>query len=96
MRIRVLDHAVFPDEPFPADVAGEGLLAGVKTHMTPEVSLVVELLRADVALVRLVTCVLGQVLLQRRERKITKFSNFGLLKSFIFAEDYKESFFLSV
>ena len=68
MRVGVLDHAVLPDEAFPADVAGERLLAGVKTHVPPEISLVVELLRADVTLVRLVACVLGQVFLQRKVR----------------------------
>jgi hypothetical protein len=65
--VGVLDHAVLPDEALSADVAGERLLAGVKTHVTPEVSLVVELLRADVALVRLVAGVLGQVLLKQKK-----------------------------
>ena len=76
MRVRVLDHTVFPDEAFPADVAGERLLAGVKTHVPPEVSLVVELLRTDVALVRLVACMLGQVFLQRKERGKDEISYF--------------------
>ena len=60
----MLDHPVFADEPFATDVAGEWLFTGVKTHVTPEISLVVELLRTHVTLVRLVTSMLGQVLLE--------------------------------
>ena len=60
----MLDHSVLPDEPLATDVAGEGLFTGVKTHVTPQISLVVELLRTNVALVRLVTSMLGQVLLE--------------------------------
>ena len=62
----MLDHPVFSDEPLPADVAGEGLLSGVQTHVAAEVRLVVELLGTDLALVRLVTRVLGKMLLKRK------------------------------
>ena len=62
--IGVLDHAVLPDEALAADVAGEGFLSGVEAHMATQVSLVVELLGADLALVGLVPSLLGQVLLQ--------------------------------
>ena len=64
--VRVLDHPVLPDESLAAHVAGERLLAGVETHVAPEVSLVVELLGADVALVRLVAGMFREVLLERK------------------------------
>jgi len=60
----MLDHAVLPDESLAADVAGEGLLAGVEAHVPPQVSLVVELFGAHLTLVGLVPGMLGQVFLQ--------------------------------
>ena len=63
--VSVLDHSVFPDEPLPADLAGERLLPRVQTHVTTEVGLVVELLRADVALVGLITGVFRKMLLKK-------------------------------
>jgi hypothetical protein len=66
----VFDHPVLADESLSADVAGEGFLSGVQTHVSPEVSLVVELLRAHVALVRLVARVLGQVFLKTKLKKM--------------------------
>ena len=62
--VRMLHHPVLPDEAFPARVAGERLLAGVQAHVPSEVGLVVKLLRAHLALVRLVASVLRQVLLK--------------------------------
>ena len=73
--IRVLDHPVFADEPFSADVTGERLLAGVETHVTPEVSLVVELLGADVALVRFVPGMLCQMFLEKNNKKVKEVRN---------------------
>ena len=66
----MFDHPVLADESLSADVAGEGFLSGVQTHVSPEVSLVVELLRAHVALVRLVARVLGQVFLKTKLKKM--------------------------
>lgn len=63
MRVGVLDHPVLTDEPLSADITGERLLAGVEAHVPSKVRLVIELLRTDLALVRLVSRVFGQVLL---------------------------------
>lgn len=60
----MLDHPVLPDESLAADVARERLFSGVKTHVTPEVSLVIKLFGADVTLVRLVAGVLREMLLK--------------------------------
>ena len=65
--VGVLDHPVLSDEALAADVAAEGLLAGVEAHVAPQVSLVVELLGAHFALVRLVPGMLGQVFLNQKE-----------------------------
>ena len=51
-------------EPLSADITGERLLAGVEAHVPSKVRLVIELLRTDLALVRLVSRVFGQVLLK--------------------------------
>ena len=67
--VGVLDHPVLADEPLAAGLARERLLAGVEAHVSPEVRLVVELLRADVALVGLVPAVLGHVLLQSESER---------------------------
>ena len=64
MRVGVLDHPVLTDEPLSADITGERLLAGVEAHVPSKVRLVIELLRTDLALVRLVSRVFGQVLLK--------------------------------
>ena len=66
VRVRVLDHSILADESFAANVARERLFAGVQTHVTPQVRLVVELLRAHFAFVRFISGVFGQVLLKRR------------------------------
>ena len=60
----MFDHAIFPNETFTTNLTGERLLARVQAHVSPQVRLVVELLGTNLALVRLVTSVLGQVLLQ--------------------------------
>jgi hypothetical protein len=60
----VLDHTVLADESFATDVTGKRFFTGVKTHVTPEISLVVKLLGTDVTLVRFVSSMLGQVLLK--------------------------------
>ena len=64
MRVGVLDHPVLADETLSADITGEGLLAGVEAHVPSKVRLVIELLRADLALIRLVSRVFCQVLLK--------------------------------
>jgi len=63
VRVRVLHHPVLADEALAAHVAGEGLLPSVKAHVASQISFVVELLRTDFTFVRLVSSVLGQVLL---------------------------------
>ena len=60
----MFDHPVFPNEPFAADITGERLLAGVEAHVPSKVRLVIELFRAALALVRLVSRVFCQVLLK--------------------------------
>ena len=67
VRVGVLDHPVLADEALAAGVAGEGLLPRVEAHVPPEVSLVVELLRAHLALVGLVAGVLSQVFLKQNK-----------------------------
>ena len=67
VRVGVLDHPVLADESLAAGVAGEGLLAGVEAHVPAQISLVVELFGAHLALVRLVSGVLGQVLLKQKQ-----------------------------
>ena len=62
--VGVLHHPVLPDEPLATNLATEGFLPSVQAHVSPQVRLVVELLGTNLALVRLVTSVLGQVLLQ--------------------------------
>ena len=69
MCVGVLDHPVFPDESLAADLARERLLARVQAHVAPQIRLVVELLWAHLALVRLVASVLGQVLLGTKKNK---------------------------
>ena len=69
MCVGVLDHPVLADEPLAAGLTRERLLAGVEAHVAPQVGLVVELLRADVALVGLVAAVLRHVLLENEERE---------------------------
>ena len=69
MGVGVLDHPVLPDESLAAHFAAERFLSGVEAHVPPQVGLVVELLRANLALVRLVTGMLGQVLLQIKKKK---------------------------
>lgn len=76
--VGVLDHPVLADEALPAGLARERLLAGVETHVAPEVRLVVELLGTDVALVGLVPAVLGHVLLEE-ENKVCQKNGFGFL-----------------
>lgn len=62
VRLKVLHHVVLPDESLATIITGVWLFASVEAHVPPEVSFVVELLRAYLALVRLVTGVLLQVL----------------------------------
>lgn len=64
VRLDVLDHVVLADETFRANLTHERFLAGMKTHVSPQVGLVVELFRAERTLVRLVTCVLLLVLVE--------------------------------
>ncbi len=54
----MLDHAIFPDETLATHLTGEWFLARVQAHVPSQVRLVVELLRADLTLVRLVARVL--------------------------------------
>ena len=63
----MLNHAILSDESLATDVTGKRFFTGVQTHVTPEISLVVELLRTDVTLVGLVTSMLGQVLLKNKK-----------------------------
>ena len=80
--VRVLDHPVLADEPLATGLARERLLAGVEAHVSPEVRLVVELLRADVALVGFVPAVLGHVLLQSESERVSvELSKTGSLMS---------------
>jgi hypothetical protein len=69
VRVGVLDHTVLPNEALAAHVAGERLLSGVEAHVAAQVSLVVELFGADLALVGLVAGMLGQMLLQHRGKQ---------------------------
>lgn len=62
VRLEVLHHVVLPDESLAAIITGVRLFASVEAHVPPEVSFVVKLLRTYLALVRLVTGVLLQVL----------------------------------
>ena len=64
MSVGVFDHPILADEPLAADIAGEGLLASMEAHVPSKVRLVIELFRANLALVRLVPRVFCQVLLQ--------------------------------
>ena len=64
MGVGVLHHPVLSDESLATNLATEGFLPSVQAHVSPQVRLVVELLGTNLALVRLVTSVLGQVLLQ--------------------------------
>ena len=72
--VSVLHHPVLADEALAAHVAGEGLLPSVKAHVASQISFVVELLRTDFTFVRLVSSVLGQVLLQQNSISV-KFVN---------------------
>ena len=72
--VSVLHHPVLADEALAADVAGEGLLPCVKAHVASQISFVVELLRTDFTFVRLVSCVLGEVLLKQNSISV-KFVN---------------------
>lgn len=62
VRLEMLHHVVLPDETLTAIITGVRLFASVEAHVPSEVGLVVELLRTDLALVRLVAGVLLQVL----------------------------------
>lgn len=62
VRLEVLHHMVLSDESLAASITGVWLFASVEAHVPSEVSFVVELLRTYLALVRLVTSVLLQVL----------------------------------
>lgn len=62
VRLEVLHHVVLPDESLAAIITGVRLFAGVEAQMPPKVSFVVELFGTYLALVRLVTGVLLQVL----------------------------------
>lgn len=62
VRLEMLHHMVLPDESLAASITGVRLFASVEAHVPSEVSFVVELLRTYLALVRLVTGVLLQVL----------------------------------
>lgn len=72
--VRVLHHPVLPDEALPAHVAGEGLLARVKAHVASQICLVVELFGTHFTLVRFVSSVLGEVLLEQNSISV-KFVN---------------------
>ena len=72
--VGVLHHPVLADEALAADVAGEGLLPCVKAHVASQISFVVELLRTDFTFVRLVSSVLGEVLLKQNSISV-KFVN---------------------
>lgn len=62
VRLEVLHHVILPDETLAAIITGVGLFAGVQAHVPSEVRLVVELLRANLALVRFFAGVLLQML----------------------------------
>ena len=66
VRVGVLHHPVLSDETLSAHVARERFFAGVQAHVSSQVCLVVELLGAHLALVRLVPRVLCHVLLKQR------------------------------
>ena len=72
--VGVLHHPVLADEALAADVAGEGLLPRVKAHVASQISFVVELLGTDFTFVRLVSSVLGEVLLEQNSISV-KFVN---------------------
>ena len=72
--VSVLHHPVLSDEALAADVAGEGLLPRVKAHVASQISFVVELLGTDFTFVRLVSSVLGEVLLEQNSISV-KFVN---------------------
>lgn len=59
----MFEHVIFPDEALAALLASVRLLARVKTHVPPQIRLVIELFRALFAFVRLITVVLVLVLL---------------------------------
>ena len=79
--VSVLHHPVLPDEALAADVAGEGLLSSVKAHVASQIGFVVELLRTDFTFVRLVSSVLGEVLLEQNFNlsKICEFTIFYII-----------------
>lgn len=60
----VFQHVVLPDESFATYVTFVRFLPRVQTHMTPEVSFVVELFRTNFALVRLLPRVFAQMFLE--------------------------------
>ena len=72
--VGVLHHPVLSDEALAAHVAGEGLLPSVKAHVASQIGFVVELLRTDFTFVRLVSSVLGEVLLEQNSISV-KFVN---------------------
>lgn len=61
VRLEVLEHVVLADEALAALLASEGLLAGVEAHVATQVRLMIELLRAHLAFIRLIARVLGLV-----------------------------------
>lgn len=60
--LNVFHHVVLPDESLAAITADKRFFAGVEAHVPPEVCLVIELLRANLALVWFVSSMLSQVL----------------------------------
>ena len=66
VRVRVLHHPVLSDETLSTHVTRKRFFAGVQAHVSSQVCLVVELLRAHLTLVRLVSRVLCHVLLKQR------------------------------
>ena len=66
VRVCVLHHPVLADETLSTHITRERFFAGVQAHVSPQVCLVVELLRADLTLVRLVPWMLRHVLLKQR------------------------------
>ena len=79
--VGVLHHPVLSDEALAAHVAREGLLPSVKAHVASQIGFVVELLRTDFTFVRLVSSVLGEVLLEQNFNlsKICEFTIFYII-----------------
>ena len=62
----MFDHAIFTDETFAADLAGERFLACVQAHVPAQVRLVVELFGAHLTFVRFVSGMFSQVFLENK------------------------------